>query len=239
MGEARRRRIAQKKTITYRDLQTGRLEAGRLAGSPMETLLKRDDLHRRAEAGERVEVDVPCNGCVSCCYYGKVEVYPERERPEDLRHLDVVPHPDGGLALRKRADGACVHLGPSGCTVRAHRPYACRMYDCRVMATAGIRQTFCGHVSPAWVFRPKSPEDHALRTALQFESAAYKAKHPEASIEEMFSHATGRLAETMPKMLEFVEMLQALSPEKKAQLAASMRQGLERAWSAGSADNAA
>jgi hypothetical protein len=56
-----------------------------------------------------------------------------------------IPHPSprvpGSMMLRKGPDGACVHLGPNGCTVHRHRPRACRIYDCRISAAAGLYET--------------------------------------------------------------------------------------------------
>jgi Fe-S-cluster containining protein len=97
-------------------------------------------------------------------------VDPAAERPEDLRRLDLGANPDkpGGLALRKRADGACVHLGPSGCTVYLHRPRACRVYDCRFSGVAGyIEQFDGGQEAPAWMPEEPTAEDEVFKLALQ------------------------------------------------------------------------
>ena len=124
--------------------------AFRLAGDPLEFL------HRRAELASGSEAKVPCAGCRECCYHAGVDVDPGNERAEDLAHLDLVKR-DGGWFLRRQADGACVHLGPNGCTVYQHRPAACRTYDCRVFALTGVLDGYSGdHAQPAWVFEPRT-----------------------------------------------------------------------------------
>jgi Fe-S-cluster containining protein len=103
-----------------------------------------------------VEVKVPCQGCRACCYYPRLDVYPPLD---DLRFLEV--EQDGqGYVLKKREDGACVHLGEHGCTVYEHRPHGCRTYDCRLLGLAGHRQQFApGQVTPLWEFPVKTRRD--------------------------------------------------------------------------------
>src|SRR4029077_2894926 len=88
------------------------------------------------------DATVPCDGCTTCCHHGRIEVLPWLEIPEHLAHLDTEPDPDGcspdSLKLKRRQDGACIHLGDNGCTVYGHRPTVCRVYDCRYAAFSGI-----------------------------------------------------------------------------------------------------
>jgi hypothetical protein len=148
MGEARRCREAEQRgqPIQFINDLTNEHETGRLAPSVAEHLRMTSDLMRRDAAGEHVAISVPCNGCNACCYARRVPVRPERERPDDLLHLDMVPDPDatdsGTMLLRKREDGACIHLGPDGCSIYEHRPHICRLFDCRGAAIAGLRETF-------------------------------------------------------------------------------------------------
>ena len=134
-------------------------------------------------AGERVEARVPCNGCTACCYSPRVKVDPARERPEDLLHLDLIPAPEpcvpGGMMLRKRPDGACVHLGPNGCAVHQHRPRACRIYDCRISAAAGLYETHgeAKHQAPEWVCEQATAEDRAMAAALMLCAKEYVDRH--------------------------------------------------------------
>jgi hypothetical protein len=155
MGEAKRRREAAGRTTTYRDIATGDVREARCGGDPM---VIRDNVVRMAQelrGGPRFAAKVPCNGCTACCHYKRVDVYPGQE---DLTHLDVVAD-DRGHALRKRADGACVHLGSTGCTVHQHRPRACRQYDCRLFSLFGVAERYDGdHQQPVWLFEPKNDE---------------------------------------------------------------------------------
>jgi hypothetical protein len=77
---------------------------------------------------------VPCNGCTVCCRKELIFLHPE--------HGDVVADYDAaltvnpitgkpGFAVRQRADGACVYLGESGCTIHDRAPAICRVFDCR------------------------------------------------------------------------------------------------------------
>jgi uncharacterized protein len=96
---------------------------------------------------------VPCAGCFACCYYEGITVDKKRDNRR-LPHLLTERNADGELVLqRRRADGACVHLGEEGCTVYEHRPAVCRAFDCRVFAAMGLVER-CGpdHQLPDWEF---------------------------------------------------------------------------------------
>jgi hypothetical protein len=128
MGEAKRRRqqpAERTETVIELDEQTNeerRVETIVRDGGSVATFLKKG-LN-----------GVPCNGCRMCCYHPRIEVEPQ----DDVRHLDIETHEDGGQTLRRREDGSCVHLGPEGCTVYAHRPRGCRTYDCRLFSLLGV-----------------------------------------------------------------------------------------------------
>jgi Putative zinc- or iron-chelating domain len=159
MGEAKRRREARERSIVARNTATGERVETRRAGDP---LALREGLWKRGNAlleGRVETAHVPCAGCRECCYYGGVDVYPQAESAENLAHLDLEKRDDGRFYLRKREDGACVHLGPEGCTVYEHRPRACRVYDCRPYALFGVLDIFDGdHVQPMWAFQPATRE---------------------------------------------------------------------------------
>lgn len=125
MGEAKRRKLTA--PVTVKNI-TGDTITVRETGDPLAFV--------RGQQGT-----VPCNGCTECCYHVGVDVNPDTEPPERLQHLDLERRPDGWF-LRKRADGACVHLGPNGCTVYEHRPNACRNYDCRVFSLTGVLDSY-------------------------------------------------------------------------------------------------
>ena len=46
--------------------------------------------------------------------------------------------PDGHVVLGYDEHGCCPMLRDDGCSIYAHRPRACRTYDCRVFAAAGV-----------------------------------------------------------------------------------------------------
>ena len=102
MGEAKRRRqqpAERTETVIELDEQTNeerRVETIVRDGGSVATFLKKG-LN-----------SVPCNGCRMCCYHPRIEVEPQ----DDIRHLDIETHEDGGQTLRRREDGSCVHLGP-------------------------------------------------------------------------------------------------------------------------------
>ncbi|MBV9756027.1 MAG: YkgJ family cysteine cluster protein [Alphaproteobacteria bacterium] len=168
MGEAKRR-SQPKVTAVIGDLQL----AARNAGSPSTYVRKQRAEHPTADRA------VPCAGCTECCYTEHLPVDPRQEPPERLARLDTVPTADGKRELRKRADGACVHLGPQGCTVYADRPTICRTYDCRVSALLGLVERYRdGHHAPAWAFESRSIDDQRLLAAFKLGHMRYQEAHP-------------------------------------------------------------
>jgi uncharacterized protein len=95
---------------------------------------------------------VPCGSCTACCHYTDIAVDEGRDQRR-LGRLLTKRSPTGGLVMQSRPDGACIHLGERGCTVYAHRPAACRNFDCRVLAAMGLLES-CGprHPTPNWEF---------------------------------------------------------------------------------------
>lgn len=171
MGEAKRR-SQPKVTALIGDAQL----PARNAGSPSTYLRKQRAEHPEADRA------VPCAGCTACCYAAHILVDPQREPPERLAKLDTVPTADGRLELRKRGDGACVHLGAHGCSVHADRPTMCRTYDCRVSALLGLVERYeHGQHAPAWAFECRSADDHRLLAAFRLGHRRYRAAHPGAA----------------------------------------------------------
>jgi Fe-S-cluster containining protein len=96
----------------------------------------------RASLHDAAPVDVPCDGCTACCRSGKV-IPVERDELDALAHIPAdslmpMPGEPGRQVLRHDESGRCSQLTPEGCSVYAHRPRACRMYDCRIFAAAGL-----------------------------------------------------------------------------------------------------
>ncbi|MGI8661969.1 MAG: YkgJ family cysteine cluster protein [Acidimicrobiales bacterium] len=93
----------------------------------------------RGEGG----ADVPCNGCTSCCTSSQF-VHIEPDETETLRRiapelLFAAPRrPAGHVLLGYDERGHCPMLVDERCSIYEHRPRACRAYDCRVLAAAGV-----------------------------------------------------------------------------------------------------
>lgn len=96
----------------------------------------------RAVRGEDVS-EVPCAGCTACCRSGQF-VLVEPDESDTLAHLPpelLVPAPrgpDGHRVLATTAEGHCPMLVEGRCSIYAHRPRACRTYDCRIYSATGV-----------------------------------------------------------------------------------------------------
>jgi Putative zinc- or iron-chelating domain len=78
-------------------------------------------------------------------------VRPEEEPPERLPYLRLQWNEERQFhELPRREDGACVHLGPEGCTIYEHRPEVCRRHDCRVPAIWGLHLVYDEGQSAPW-----------------------------------------------------------------------------------------
>jgi hypothetical protein len=221
MGEAKRRRGAVGKVIgTTTDATNGKTYQTRYGGG-LGPFLGKLSFDREAA--------VPCQGCNQCCYHARVDVYPDKERPENLAQLDVVPHADGnGFVLAKRDDGACVHLGSGGeCTVYQHRPQACRLYDCRAFSVIGLVDTFNGgRNSPAWVFDTRTADERVMDLALRLAAENYIAGHPQWNANTVLVAAFVGQKDTLARATELVARFEAQPPAVQEEI---RRRALERA----------
>jgi hypothetical protein len=131
-------------------------------------------LREMGKVADRIQpADVPCGSCRACCWYGRVDVNPDEEKPEHLAHLQM-DRDEKGYYLRHGEDGACIHLGEKGCTVHKHRPLVCRAYDCRIMGLAGLAPVSAkGHPSPVWHFPIVTALDRSIVLAASIASAPY------------------------------------------------------------------
>ena len=80
------------------------------------------------------QTEVPCNGCTECCRSNQgLFLHPERGDDVESYQFRVVADRAGNpvFLLATTPDGACVYLGPSGCTIYERRPLLCRTFDCR------------------------------------------------------------------------------------------------------------
>jgi len=218
VGEANRRRraIETGAPISY-TLPGGGKDTARQAPSVKEFAEQMRDMEVRDERGEYVAAKVPCNGCTACCYHDMVDFEPARERPEDLAHLDYEPiaAEPGHAKLRKRADGGCIHLGPAGCMVHAHRPKVCRLYDCRAFLLAGISQEFEGGRSPPkWVPDRHTVEQRVWDTALRLGGMKFILQQQGKPFyaDDAVRAAWRDLPETLPIVAELAKHLEQIGP---------------------------
>ncbi len=138
-----------------------------------------------AALAEKREADVPCGPCNACCrtsHYIHV-------RPEDRRALKCLPRaylspapdlPPGNLVLGFDQAGRCPMLVDGRCTIYADRPRACRTYDCRIYAAAGIEADRPDIDAQArrWRFTFPAARDHEALDAVRA-AVAFVRAHPE------------------------------------------------------------
>lgn len=88
-------------------------------------------------ADARVQRDrkqVPCNGCTACCRNEVLMLEPWNGDDVASYECELTPHPVSGalvIALKRKPNGDCHYLGPTGCTIHERAPAQCRDFDCR------------------------------------------------------------------------------------------------------------
>jgi uncharacterized protein len=139
----------------------------------------------RAMLAREHGADVPCGTCTACCRSAQfVHIAPEEKRtlariPPQL--LFPAPGlPKGNLLLGYDEHGRCPMLIDDRCSIYADRPSACRNYDCRVFAAAGIKAGDGDHPVARqverWRFRfPAHRDDEAYRAVEA--AAAFLEQH--------------------------------------------------------------
>ena len=228
MGEAKRRRQREDQAERYVSDPKNRIayqvRAARM--TPRQLIAELTRVAAAARDDTNVEVNVPCKGCVQCCYWPRVEVEPENESPEHLQHL-AVAQDERGWHLQKRADGACVHLGPAGCTVRSHRPRACRVFDCRL---AGLGESLLPiaewHYAPFWFFRLDDDRDKAVMMAakigmIQLIARLHKGDDP-PGFGELIAAMMAGVREHLQLARDLVEYVRQLPEAERAKFAADV-----------------
>ena len=107
-------------------------------------------------------VMVPCNGCRACCY-GPVMLHPSLG--DDPPRYRTVTVRDVGIMLARRADGSCIYLGETGCTIWGRQPALCKKFDCRVYAVSAWAR-IDPHRDPAVIMAGKDRLRQAKAKAL-------------------------------------------------------------------------
>lgn len=88
-------------------------------------------------------MDVPCGDCTACCTSSHFVLV----RPDEAGTLAraprglLVPAPcltDGSCMAGYDQRGVCALFSEGGCSIYEDRPRACRNYDCRIFAAAGV-----------------------------------------------------------------------------------------------------
>ncbi|SRR5579875_136093 len=102
-----------------------------------------------------------CRRCSRCCRNKLIQVNPyeiarlARRRGQSTGEFRAASTDDGaGNYLRRTADGACVFLGPEGCTVHSDRPLVCRLYPLGRRVTADGTET--------WLHTPPHPQTEGV-----------------------------------------------------------------------------
>jgi Fe-S-cluster containining protein len=158
---------------------------------------------------------VNCQGCTQCCYHPNVNVHPACD---DLSKLDTEQDANGYWCIKKRADGACAHLGESGCTVYDHRPRACRQYDCRVAALVSHTDAFDGNRHPpAWVFQPKNHHGEVLNECFRILGVMFQTRARNTREPNSVGHALRFALDNLDQLYPVVDALKRMSPEQACQ----------------------
>ncbi|HKA03180.1 MAG TPA: YkgJ family cysteine cluster protein [Acidimicrobiales bacterium] len=134
--------------------------------------------------GERA-AEVPCNGCTACCTASQF-VLIEPDETDTLAHIPSellfpAPRRPGHVLLGYDERGHCPMLVAGRCTIYAHRPRACRTYDCRVLPAAGLtvdgpEKSELARRVGRWRFRYDDAESRQRHDAVRA-AAAYLLHH--------------------------------------------------------------
>ena len=130
--------------------------------------------------------DVPCGTCTGCCTSSQfVHIAPDET--DTLAHIPsalLFPAPRmprGNVLLGYDERGHCPMLVDDACSIYAHRPRACRTYDCRVFAAAGVEldegeKVHIAQRASRWQFSHPTADDAMLHDAVRA-AAAFLREH--------------------------------------------------------------
>jgi uncharacterized protein len=157
-------------------------------------------LEMQAALAEERGADVPCGECNACCRTSHfIHVRPEEKRARSRIPRELLfPAPDlppGNQVLGYDQEGRCPMLVEGRCTIYEDRPIACRTYDCRIYAAAGVvadREPIAEQVK-RWRFTYPAQDDRdrqeAVRAAVRF-----IAEHAESLPSDAARHEPVRVA---------------------------------------------
>ncbi len=128
---------------------------------------------------------MPCGDCNACCRTSHViHVRPEEKRTRArIPSKYLMPAPGlapGNLVLGYDKAGCCPLLVGGRCSIYEDRPLACRTYDCRIYAAAGVvadRDAIATQVE-RWRFTYPTPDDRDRHAAVKA-AARYIRRHSE------------------------------------------------------------
>jgi Fe-S-cluster containining protein len=135
----------------------------------------------QASLHDGAPTDVPCESCTACCRSGKL-IPVEPDESEALAHIPAdclvplkgAPGEPVRRVLRHDASGCCSQLTAEGCSVYAHRPRACQMYDCRIFPAAGVRadSPLIAERAQQWRFSYGAPAARERHAAVRMAAVA-------------------------------------------------------------------
>tara|TARA_Y100000310_G_scaffold283604_2_gene305709 strand:- start:3592 stop:4329 length:738 start_codon:yes stop_codon:yes gene_type:complete len=153
---------------------------------------------RRAQVKDGA-MDVPCGDCTACCRSS----YFIHVGPEETRTLTRIPpelqfpapgKPEGTVLLGYDENGCCPMLVDAKCSIYAHRPQACRSYDCRIYPAAGIApgdvdKEQLNERAVSWRFSYPGRRDRDKHEALKA-AVVFLSDHPECFAADVTDSAT-------------------------------------------------
>jgi hypothetical protein len=146
--------------------------------------------------------EVPCGDCSACCtssqfvHAGPDEADARAHIPAEL--LFPAPlQPCGHWLLGYSEQGHCPMLAGGRCSIYAHRPMTCRIYDCRIFAAAGVAvdedKPLIARQVRRWQFSFRSEAGRNQYDAVRA-AAAFLREHPGHLPTEIAPTSATRLA---------------------------------------------
>jgi Fe-S-cluster containining protein len=120
-------------------------------------------------------MDVACGDCRGCC----TSSYFIPVGPDEADALAAIPKrllfkapgmPKGHYLLAYAGNGHCAMFKDNACSIYAHRPRACRAYDCRLFAATGLSEEgkpAIARQADRWRFDFPAAEDRRLFDAVR------------------------------------------------------------------------